>query len=322
MANLTESSAELSAAPVRAAPDGTQGAGGGARERILEAAYELFSQNGIGAVGIDAVISRSGVARQTLYRQFGSKQALVLAFLERRDEVWTQTWLQGEVKRRAEQPAERLLTIFDVFDEWFRLPDFEGCSFINVMLEHTDRSDPINQSSISYLADIRGFISGLALEAGVAEPATVLRRAGHSCPSGGGRCLRGRAQRRSARASAALMVPYPVPVPSEPAPQPLSGVRAASAEAADEILSRRLWCVVEVCVEVPQQRWERRLVICYESGADVADALAEYAGSVPEYDIRLNGCSRTDLRLDSGAPAHLCYLAEAEPLASWPVIPG
>jgi AcrR family transcriptional regulator len=170
VANLTESSAELSAAPVRAAPDGTQGAAGGARERILEAAYELFSQNGIGAVGIDAVISRSGVARQTLYRQFGSKQALVLAFLERRDEVWTQTWLQGEVKRRAEQPAERLLTIFDVFDEWFRLPDFEGCSFINVMLEHTDRSDPINHSSISYLADIRGFISGLALEAGVAEP--------------------------------------------------------------------------------------------------------------------------------------------------------
>lgn len=160
----------------RGAPGGTQArasgevAGTSARERILEAAYELFSQNGIAAVGIDAVISRSGVARQTLYRQFGSKQALVLAFLERRDEVWTKRWLQGEVERRAEAPAERLLLIFDVFDEWFRRPDFEGCSFINVMLEHTDRADPINRDSVVYLAGIRSFLARLAREADVADP--------------------------------------------------------------------------------------------------------------------------------------------------------
>ena len=81
------------------------------------------------------MISRSGVARHTLYRNFGSKQALVLAFLERRDEVWTRRWLQSEVDGRSADPAERLLAVFDVFDEWFRRPDFEGCSFINVMLE-------------------------------------------------------------------------------------------------------------------------------------------------------------------------------------------
>jgi AcrR family transcriptional regulator len=57
-----------------------------ARERILDTAYELFSRNGIRAVGVDAIIDRSGVARMTLYRHFGSKDALVLAFLERRDE--------------------------------------------------------------------------------------------------------------------------------------------------------------------------------------------------------------------------------------------
>ena len=54
----------------------------GARDRILDAAYELFSRNGIQAVGVDAVITRSGVARQTLYRHFASKESLVLAFLE------------------------------------------------------------------------------------------------------------------------------------------------------------------------------------------------------------------------------------------------
>ena len=56
-----------------------------ARERLLTAAYELFSQEGVQAVGVDAIIERSGVARQTMYRHFGSKQDLVLAFLERRE---------------------------------------------------------------------------------------------------------------------------------------------------------------------------------------------------------------------------------------------
>ena len=91
-----------------------------ARERILDSAYELFSQNGIRAVGIEAVLAHSGVARQTLYRHFESKQNLVIAFLERREEVWTRRWLQDEVEARESDPAERLLAIFDVFDEWFR----------------------------------------------------------------------------------------------------------------------------------------------------------------------------------------------------------
>ena len=55
-----------------------------ARERILAAAYDLFSRQGIRAVGIDAVIRTSGVARMTLYRHFRSKDDLVRAFLDRR----------------------------------------------------------------------------------------------------------------------------------------------------------------------------------------------------------------------------------------------
>src|SRR6201987_1908853 len=104
---------------------GAPSKGRGARARILDAAYELFSRNGIQAVGIDAVIYRSGVARQTLYRHFASKQDLVLAFLERREDQWTRRWLEDEVRLRATDPASRLLAIFDVFDAWFRRADFE-----------------------------------------------------------------------------------------------------------------------------------------------------------------------------------------------------
>jgi AcrR family transcriptional regulator len=141
-----------------------------ARSRILEAAYELFSRHGIRAVGIDAIIQRSGVARMTLYRNFGSKDELVLAFLDRREQRWTKDWLQQEAERRAADPAERLLAIFDVFDEWFQHDDFEGCSFINVLLETTDPSSPVRAASADQLARIRAYVAGLAREAGVADP--------------------------------------------------------------------------------------------------------------------------------------------------------
>jgi AcrR family transcriptional regulator len=153
----------------------SHGRSGDARERILDAAYELFSRRGIQAVGVDAVIERSGVARQTLYRHFGSKQELVLAFLERRQERWTRAWLQGEVERRAAAPADRLLAIFDVFDEWFRGPDFEGCTFINVMLEHAQATDPIRRAGIAYLAGIRNFLESLARQAGIADAEAFAR---------------------------------------------------------------------------------------------------------------------------------------------------
>ena len=142
----------------------------------MTAAYELFARQGVQAVGIDAIIERSGVARQTLYRHFGSKQELVLAFLERREEVWTYGWLAAEVHRRQRDPRRRLLAIFDVFDEWFRDPDFEGCSFINVMLEYPAPDHPLHQAAASYLARIRGFITELATDAGLADPSGFARQ--------------------------------------------------------------------------------------------------------------------------------------------------
>ena len=147
-----------------------------ARAKIVVAAYELFSSQGIRAVPIDAILERSGVARKTLYRHFGSKDALVLEFLREREARWTQAWLQGEVERRASDPEARLLAIFDVFDGWFRRRDFEGCSFINVMLEFADGKEPAVAASIEQLANIRKFLQGLARAAGIADPDNFSRQ--------------------------------------------------------------------------------------------------------------------------------------------------
>jgi AcrR family transcriptional regulator len=147
-----------------------------ARERILATAYELFAHRGIQAVGIDAIVEQSGVARQTLYRHFNSKQELVLAFLERREQLWTKDWLQGEVERAASEPEGRLLAIFDVFDGWFHSPDFEGCSFINVLLEAADPEDPVHRAGAAYLAGIREFLKALARDAKIADPDNFARK--------------------------------------------------------------------------------------------------------------------------------------------------
>jgi len=137
------------------------------RERVLETAYRLFSQHGTRAVGVDRIIAESGVAKMTLYRNFASKDELILAFLERREERWTRDWLQATVESRCSTAAQRLLAIFDVFGEWFARDDFEGCSFINVMLELDDPGSRVRQESVRQLSEIRGFLSGLAKEAGV-----------------------------------------------------------------------------------------------------------------------------------------------------------
>ncbi len=112
----------------------------------------------------------------TLYRHFASKDALVLAFLERREERWTKGWLQREVEARTDDPAERLLAIFDVFDGWFQQPDFEGCSFINVLLEIADPANELHRASTDYLARIRTFVEGLAAAAGIADPEAFARQ--------------------------------------------------------------------------------------------------------------------------------------------------
>ncbi len=121
-------------------------------------------------MGIDRIISESGVAKMSLYRNFNSKDELVLAFLAEREERWTRNWLRAEAQRRGETGAQRLLAIFDVFGEWFAQADFEGCSFINVLLEFTEPDHPVRAASAQYLANIRGYVREFAEDAGVEDP--------------------------------------------------------------------------------------------------------------------------------------------------------
>ncbi len=140
--------------------------GRSARERILDAAYELFSRRGIQAVGVDEVTKRADVATATLYRHFPSKDKLVLAFLDLREQRWTKDLIEAGAMRRGSNPEERLLAIFDVLDEWFRRDDFEAGSFIKVLLE-LGPEHPAGGASVLHLEQIRAIVRRLAKEAGL-----------------------------------------------------------------------------------------------------------------------------------------------------------
>ena len=142
----------------------------GARDRIVDTAYDLFSRHGVRAVGVDRIVAESGVAKMSLYRHFPSKDDLVLTFLQERHRRWTNEWLRAEAERRGATAAERMLAIFEVFGEWFAIEDFEGCSFINVLLEYDDRENAIRQATVEHLRNIRSFLRELATEAGASDP--------------------------------------------------------------------------------------------------------------------------------------------------------
>jgi AcrR family transcriptional regulator len=139
-------------------------------ERLLETAYDLFTARGVRAVGVDELVARAGVAKATLYRHFTSKDELILAFLQLREERWTLGWLEDRVRTCGGTPEEQILGIFDLFDEWFREPQFAGCPFVKVLLE-MGPEHPAGAACIDHLGTVRDFLTQLATEAGYPDPA-------------------------------------------------------------------------------------------------------------------------------------------------------
>ncbi len=138
-------------------------------ERLLETAYELFSARGVRDVGVDELVERAGVAKATLYRHFSSKDELILAFLQLREDRWTVGWLEESVRARGGTPEDQLLAIFDLFDEWFHEPEYAGCPFIRVLLE-MGTGHPAGAASIAHMNTIRELLSKLATDAGFRDP--------------------------------------------------------------------------------------------------------------------------------------------------------
>ncbi len=111
----------------------------GAR-RVLDAASLLFYEKGIHAVGVDTIAEVAGVTKKTLYDRFGSKEALVVAYLQHRDARW-RDFVAERLALSPEPGAERILAIFDAAESWSEDNSSKGCSAINARAEIGDGHD-------------------------------------------------------------------------------------------------------------------------------------------------------------------------------------
>lgn len=139
------------------------------RERLIEAATELFCRFGINAIGVDAVVARAGTAKATLYKLFGSKENLVEAVLEREGCAWRNWFLSG-LETGGTTPAARMRSIFPLLAEWFSQDRFYGCPFINAIAEHDKHNDRLRAIAITHKKVVLSRIEDLAREAGASRP--------------------------------------------------------------------------------------------------------------------------------------------------------
>ena len=112
-----------------------------AQQQILKAVDELFYQEGARAVGVDAVVKRAGVNKMMLYRQFESKDALLLLYLERMDETFW-SYFEESVAKHPGNPRAQMVQFFIDLASRAEHTGFRGCPFVNVAVEFPDPTHP------------------------------------------------------------------------------------------------------------------------------------------------------------------------------------
>lgn len=146
------------------------------RDRILDAAENLFFHEGITTTGVDRVAATAGVAIVTLYKHFGSKDNLLREVLSRRLHAWTRHW--DEAVAAAPSPQGRLLAVFDAI-ETFRASSgpTQWCCFLATASERPTPedgiSDPVFELIHQDTALVEGRLAELAHEARCQDPAAV-----------------------------------------------------------------------------------------------------------------------------------------------------
>ena len=124
------------------------------REKILSVADNLFYQKGIQAVGVDTIIAKSKVAKTTLYKYFSSKDDLVVAYLESRNQLFWEL-LEERLKQHSGDYKQQLLEIFVWLDSLLECDDSYGCPFLIVASEFPELNYPGHQVAVTHKLKMR-----------------------------------------------------------------------------------------------------------------------------------------------------------------------
>ncbi len=138
------------------------------RDRLLEAATRLVCRYGVNSVGVEAIVAAAGTAKTTLYKLFGSKDALVEAVLLGEGEKW-RGWFLGEINAGA-TPHERVERIGPAVKRWVAAEGFYGCPFINAVGESDKADDRMRTLALAHKKIVLDRVAALGAEAGLAAP--------------------------------------------------------------------------------------------------------------------------------------------------------
>jgi AcrR family transcriptional regulator len=138
-----------------------------AKHRLLQAADELFYNEGIHTVGIDRVIAHAGVAKGSLYYSFTGKDELVHEYLTQRHGKWAERVTAGLEAHK--DPRARILAVYDVLGTLFAQPDYRGCAFMNATAEAAPESVEA-QAGATFRAWVHNLFLGLATDVQAANP--------------------------------------------------------------------------------------------------------------------------------------------------------
>ncbi|TYZ45845.1 TetR family transcriptional regulator [Ralstonia solanacearum] len=146
--------------------------GEAAQASLLEAARELFYQEGVRAVGVEAVVERAGVNKMSLYRQFKSKDDLVLAYLARSAEnFWG--YFNASMDAHPDDARAQLLQFFIDLSGRASQAGYRGCPFVNVAAEFRDPSHPARQFVERNKSQLLARLRERAAAAGAIDPDTL-----------------------------------------------------------------------------------------------------------------------------------------------------
>lgn len=139
------------------------------RDHLMATAWRLFYRDGYRAVGIDTLLAEAEVAKMTLYNHFDSKEALIVAVLEKRSSALLST-VKASMAAVGRSPVRQLEAAFDGLHRLFTDDDFKGCGFLRALSEYPEPDHPIHRAAWRHKLAFRDLFADLATIAGLKNP--------------------------------------------------------------------------------------------------------------------------------------------------------
>lgn len=144
-------------------------------EKLLLTARRLFCRVGIHATGISRILEEAGVARRSLYMHYGSKENLLKAVFDTEASMWFR-WFDLDLPNLECSARERVLSLFDLLEEWFEKQDFFGCVFINAVAEHEKDCSWVKDVAVAHRERINGRLRAMVAASGAKDPDLVTEK--------------------------------------------------------------------------------------------------------------------------------------------------